>query len=134
VNPWTIDLIYVAPNVVKSATTDEDVKRTYIVRILNPSLFYFLLCLVVFTLYYASFIYTLYYTSFISTLHYVSFICTFSCADSFFDIWWDGTLVPTHGGGVQDGPSRTVHRGWVGSMKCIFVCPFILFRSVCTIK
>jgi hypothetical protein len=109
VNPWTIDMIYVAPNVVKSATTDEDVKRTYIVRILNPSLFYFLLCLVVFTLYYASFIYTLYYTPFISTLHYVSFICTFSCADSFFDIWWDGTLVPTHGGGVQDGPSSTVH-------------------------
>jgi hypothetical protein len=86
------------------ATTDEDVKRTYIVRILNPSLFYFLLCLAVFTFYYASFIYTLYYASFISTLYYASFICTFSCADPFFDIWRDGASVPTPGG-VQEGPS-----------------------------
>jgi hypothetical protein len=74
---------YVALNTTKSATIDEDVKITYVVRILNHSLFYFLLCLIVFMLYYASFICTLYYGLFISTLYYVSFICTFSCAGPF---------------------------------------------------
>jgi hypothetical protein len=36
-------MIYVALNTTKPGTTAEDVKRTYVVRLLNPSLFYFVL-------------------------------------------------------------------------------------------
>jgi hypothetical protein len=63
VNLWRIDMRYIVLNATKPATTDEDVKRTYIVRILNPSLFYFWFCLIVFTLWYASFIYVSFYIS-----------------------------------------------------------------------
>jgi hypothetical protein len=50
VNLWWIDMRYTALNATKPATIDEDMERTYILRILNPSLFYFQFCLIVFTL------------------------------------------------------------------------------------
>jgi hypothetical protein len=39
---------YITLNATKPTTTDKDVKRTHIVRLLNPSLFYFVLCLIYF--------------------------------------------------------------------------------------
>jgi hypothetical protein len=39
---------YVTLNVTEPTTTDKDVKRTDIVRLLNPSIFYFVLCLIYF--------------------------------------------------------------------------------------
>jgi hypothetical protein len=132
-NLWRIDMRYVSLNATKPITTDKDVKRTYVVRLLNSLLFYFY-CASFFTLYYASFIFTLYYASFISTLHYISFICTFSCADPFFDICQDGASIPAPGGGVREGLSNMLHQGRTCNMKCIFVCPFILFSSPCMIN
>jgi hypothetical protein len=44
VNPWRIGTRFIALNVTKLATTDEDVKRTYVLRIWWLSLIYFRFC------------------------------------------------------------------------------------------
>jgi hypothetical protein len=61
VNLWRIGTRFIALNATKPATTDEDVKRTYILRIWNSSLIYFWLCPFFFSLMYVVLIYLFHY-------------------------------------------------------------------------